>query len=332
VVTLSQVVDGTRSAAAVCAALARSFPQLRHIVMCGIAGGVPSDAAPLRLGDVVSAAEGIVDYDHVRSESTGDRLRRPVDGLSKLILAADRELQTKGLTSPASWPDLLGGAREIPPAFRRPPAATDPLSGPGRGHPEVYRGVIGSADRLVRDTGTRNRLARTFGMLAVEMEGSGIAVGADLNSLHWFVVRGISDYCDGGKNDLWQPYAALTAAAYTRALLSELAPPGDASGPATGEARVATSNGFLAVVEALAALLANEHRRRTIHTLLPQRIATQVPARDVPRLQAIELVQTCERYPEGAGSLLQAARLTAGDGDPDFERFAAAVRRHWLEG
>jgi len=37
------------------------------------------------------------------------------------------------------------------------------------------------------------------------------------------VVRGICDYCDDNKNDLWQGYAAVVAAAYTRALL-ELIP------------------------------------------------------------------------------------------------------------
>ena len=32
------------------------------------------------------------------------------------------------------------------------------------------------------------------------------------------VIRGISDYCDSHKNDKWQGYAAVSAAAYARQL------------------------------------------------------------------------------------------------------------------
>ena len=34
------------------------------------------------------------------------------------------------------------------------------------------------------------------------------------------VIRGISDYADSHKNDIWQPYAASTAAAYAKELIS----------------------------------------------------------------------------------------------------------------
>ena len=36
------------------------------------------------------------------------------------------------------------------------------------------------------------------------------------------VVRGICDYCDTHKNDIWQEYAAAVAAAYTRGLLASM--------------------------------------------------------------------------------------------------------------
>src|SRR5262249_59749362 len=58
-----------------------------------------------------------------------------------------------------------------------------------------------------------------------EMEGWGVAVGADLHDRHWCVVRGVADYCDDRtKNDLWHRYASLTAAAYTRSLLEACHP------------------------------------------------------------------------------------------------------------
>ena len=38
------------------------------------------------------------------------------------------------------------------------------------------------------------------------------------------VIRGICDYSDTHKNKNWQPYAAATAAAYTKELLSIIVP------------------------------------------------------------------------------------------------------------
>jgi nucleoside phosphorylase len=64
--------DGTRNAAAT-TELLHSFPSIRVVVMCGIAGGVPAPGdyrRHVRLGDVVVATEGIVDYDHMTTPST----------------------------------------------------------------------------------------------------------------------------------------------------------------------------------------------------------------------------------------------------------------------
>jgi len=54
------------------------------------------------------------------------------------------------------------------------------------------------------------------------MEGSGIADAAWTAGQQYFIVRGICDYCDEKKNDIWQGYAAVVAAAYTRALISSI--------------------------------------------------------------------------------------------------------------
>jgi nucleoside phosphorylase len=51
------------------------------------------------------------------------------------------------------------------------------------------------------------------------MEGSGIQVATWTHGVGYLVVRGVCDYCDSNKNDVWQRYAAVAAAAYVRALL-----------------------------------------------------------------------------------------------------------------
>lgn len=38
----------------------------------------------------------------------------------------------------------------------------------------------------------------------------------------FMIVRGLADYIDGTKNKEWQPYAALAAAAVTKALIMSL--------------------------------------------------------------------------------------------------------------
>lgn len=49
------------------------------------------------------------------------------------------------------------------------------------------------------------------------------AAGVDVNR-QCLVIRGISDYADSHKNDLWKSYAAGMAAAFTRELLCRVQP------------------------------------------------------------------------------------------------------------
>jgi hypothetical protein len=51
------------------------------------------------------------------------------------------------------------------------------------------------------------------------MESGGVAEAAFERNVGFFVVRGAQDYCNEYKNDHWRNYAAIVAAAYTRALL-----------------------------------------------------------------------------------------------------------------
>jgi nucleoside phosphorylase len=51
------------------------------------------------------------------------------------------------------------------------------------------------------------------------MEAAGL-----MNNFPCAVIRGICDYADSHKNKLWQPYAAATAAAYAKYLLSQIDP------------------------------------------------------------------------------------------------------------
>ena len=68
----------------------------------------------------------------------------------------------------------------------------------------------------MKDGVTRDRLSSELGgVLCFEMEAAGL-----MNSFPCLVIRGICDYADSHKNKGWQPYAAATAAACAKELLS----------------------------------------------------------------------------------------------------------------
>jgi nucleoside phosphorylase len=47
-------------------------------------------------------------------------------------------------------------------------------------------------------------LRNRFGVKAVEMEAASVADAAWEPQVGYLVIRGVSDYCDPGKNDRWQ--------------------------------------------------------------------------------------------------------------------------------
>jgi nucleoside phosphorylase len=104
--------------------------------------------------------------------------------------------------------------------------------------PAVVFGCYGSADTVMRSEQERDRLAREHNIVAIEMEGAGL-----WEELPCIIVKGVSDYADGHKDDTWQPFAAATAAAVTKALLVQhiqdvlnVAKPQDNGGQSAGRA------------------------------------------------------------------------------------------------
>ena len=66
----------------------------------------------------------------------------------------------------------------------------------------------------MRHSATRERLRKELDVLCFEIEAGLI------DDFPCLLVRGICDYADSHKNKLWQGYAAATAAAYAKELLS----------------------------------------------------------------------------------------------------------------
>lgn len=227
-----------------CANLVRSFSTVNCVLMVGIAAGMPAPDKPLqhvRLGDVVVASWGIVDYDHVVDTPEGVSLRQPHPRPSPLLGHAAKLLEADERTGLRPWEALLDTALRTLPYFARPPADTDlvyaddsgdrvlphpdpALSRHRPGWPRVHYGRIGSADRSLRDLARRDELATRHGLRAIEMEGTGIGKAGFAGGVEWYVVRGISDYGDRRTGPAWRDHAALVAAAYAKALLGNCPP------------------------------------------------------------------------------------------------------------
>ncbi|KAM0552391.1 hypothetical protein ACHAPJ_007951 [Fusarium lateritium] len=84
---------------------------------------------------------------------------------------------------------------------------------------QTHRGIIGSADQVLRNARERDRLSREEKIICFEMEAAAV-----LRPTRSISIRGISDYADGHKNDKWHHYAAMAAAVCAKKLLIALEP------------------------------------------------------------------------------------------------------------
>jgi nucleoside phosphorylase len=237
---------GNNAAAILASLMLQHFANLKSIIMVGIAGGIPFPSKPddhVRLGDiVVSSQGGVIQYDFNKEEYDFNKEqpiikpRFPPRPPSALLLESVRLLHAQGLRGERIWLKYIERALYLP-NTARPSEDTDrlcasnepqkllthpidPLRVPGQ--PRVFLAPIASANKLLKNPHLRDALRDQCGVKAVEMEGSGIADATWVHETGYLVVRGICDYCDSYKNDAWQGYAAVVAAAYTRGLLASM--------------------------------------------------------------------------------------------------------------
>ena len=228
---------GISSAANVASQMRHSFPNIQFGLMVGIAGGVPDlPKVDIRLGDVVVSKPGIlnggiVQYDFGKAmdgvfEPTGwlnappTILRTAISTLEARediwgnefvqYLSAFEGHEDSKFANPGLENDQLYDAIDLTKVVPR----TDRAKGP-----VVHYGTIASGSSLIKDGKTRDKLREKHRILCFEMESAGL-----MNNFPCAVIRGICDYADSDKNKQWQPYAAATAAAYAKHLLSYIDP------------------------------------------------------------------------------------------------------------
>lgn len=106
-----------------------------------------------------------------------------------------------------SMKDILFASEDITKTVERDP----------RDDVKVHYGLIASGNKVIKDAVLRDEINGNLNhhVLCVEMEAAGL-----MDNFPCLVIRGICDYADSHKNDDWQGYAAATAAAFAKELLS----------------------------------------------------------------------------------------------------------------
>ena len=93
------------------------------------------------------------------------------------------------------------------------------------GFPAVRFGAIASGKPIVNDDQMRLEFSARHQCVGVDSEFDQVLESIVGNRKESFLfVRGVADYLDGSKNVEWQPYAALVAAAFMKAVLEKLPP------------------------------------------------------------------------------------------------------------
>ncbi|KAL4784165.1 nucleoside phosphorylase domain-containing protein [Aspergillus varians] len=245
-------VYGTTSAATVAARMRFTFPSIRYNLMVGIGGGVPSLNHDIRLGDIVISHPttkygGVIQYDHGKTVSRGHLQQTGImNQPPPVLLNAISQLRANEMMgcSPSIHDmvsEVLTNQVGMRSQYARPSADRDLLFKAAYDHnpaqnttcvecdrdelikrdprasvePHIYYGLIASGNQVMKHGLTRDKLANEFGIMCFEMEAAGL-----MNQFPCLVIRGICDYSDSHKNKQWSGYAALTAAAYTKVLLS----------------------------------------------------------------------------------------------------------------
>ncbi|KAF2022658.1 purine and uridine phosphorylase [Setomelanomma holmii] len=195
---------GLSGAAVLAEKMRAGFPNIKYFVLVGIAGGVPrygptGASSEIVLGDVVVSSPrgnhgGVLQYDKGAWQGKGRlNFRGHTNG----------QFDDPGPTCDRLFKD------EYDHQGTKLDDCKDCYE------PFVHFGNIASSNQLQISARERNRVQLEHEAICFEIEAAGV-----MEEYPCVVIRGICDYADSHKNKGWQKYAAATAAAYAKGLLS----------------------------------------------------------------------------------------------------------------
>ncbi|KAL4967647.1 ankyrin repeat-containing domain protein [Aspergillus stella-maris] len=258
IATLPDGTPGITTATETAKDMLRSFSKtIRVGLVVGIAGGNPA-FADVRLGDIVVSlpggnSPGVIQYDwrKVKETDAGEAFERlgslniPPASLRRAVGKINEDDEIGVARISANITAGIETSEKTKRNFKRPDPETDrlfkldvvhPVDQPNctvcRQDPDaevrrpvrekeydcvpmVHYGTIASGNAVVKSPAARQEYSDMVGgALCFEMESAGL-----MNNFPCLAIRGICDYADSHKNDVWQRYSALAAAAYAKELL-----------------------------------------------------------------------------------------------------------------
>ncbi|KAH7145554.1 Pfs, NB-ARC and TPR domain protein [Dactylonectria estremocensis] len=260
IATCPQGETGNVNAGRLTGSMFKTFPNIRMAVLVGIGGGIPRPTVSenpldnIHLGDVVVGWPG----DGKPACVYHDRGKSKVDGKFEMVGTMQNPdwrltnalgvLATEAQFGRTTLDDQLARLQKYK-QFAHPGLEHDRLFRATYHHIGEYgsncvacdqngliqrpqrteddknklvfhQGRIATVNSVIQDGELRDQIgARCGRALCVEME----AAGVDVNR-RCLIIRGISDYADSHKNDVWRSHAAGNAAAFTRELLYRIQP------------------------------------------------------------------------------------------------------------
>ncbi|KAE8155270.1 nucleoside phosphorylase domain-containing protein [Aspergillus avenaceus] len=241
--------------------LVRTFPSIRFGLLVGVGGGAPkpphssNPRMDIRLGDVVVSepedGQGcLLNYEAGVYENGGLVIRNHLNKPSKLLMQGTGIVKSDHMFRRGKMQEYIDQIASLADdmeeweLYKYPGRYHDQLFKSDCPHsggddcrscdtehglekrldrrsdsPVVHYGCIASGSSVIRSAQYRDRLRDAWGVCCFEMEMAGI-----MDDLPSAVIRGICDYSDSHKNKTWQPYAAVTAAAYAKDLLRVITP------------------------------------------------------------------------------------------------------------
>ncbi len=196
---------GNNASASATTKIISKFPSIKYVIFSGIAGGNPKF---VNIGDVViSDSSGIIQYDFGKKGDNFEIRASPIPPNSVLLNFAQNYIHyfesekleefNKFIQNELLHTRLIGDL-----------LSTNPL--------KAIIGTIGSANMVLKNEIMREKLFNSHKIIAVEMEGSGIAEATWECEVGYLIIRSICDFCDSGKNDDYHQLAAYSAGFFTK--------------------------------------------------------------------------------------------------------------------
>jgi nucleoside phosphorylase len=97
-------------------------------------------------------------------------------------------------------------------------AGSPPTISRERSHHEssIHFDAVASSGSVMKSRTHRDRIAKAEKVIAFEMEAAGV-----WDQLPTLIVKGVSDYADCHKNDMWREFASASAWACTKAVIEK---------------------------------------------------------------------------------------------------------------